>query len=588
MLNTAFTKMTKKIMITGLALLCCLFSFKATGQEISQGERDSIFITAIRDELKRSLAGLEDAEAGKPFFISYSLLNGVMTNSEAVMGSLTKSSSDDAGDWYLRLMMGNYDCNDENFIDPLAGPERSSRIQIACPVEPDYWGIRKAFWWNTDNVFRSAVKNYKNKLRALKEFPLDEETEKISDYTRADPVKISIPGSIVRISKQQTENLAKELSSVFRNAEGIYRSEASVTAFSSTVYMVNTEGSEVRIPFNLCMVNIMAQVKTEEEEILSDHLTFFAPLLASLPPVDTMKQAAVRLGEYLVQLKNAAESREEYNGPVLLFNQASSNAFLSGLFGGENNLIASREPLVYNMKKSMVPREKIAFETKIEKRIISRDLSVTALPRLERYDGVDLMGSLQVDAEGIIPPEEILLVQDGILKNLLCNRVPTPKIAHSNGHHRIGFRMGGFAFQDAPSVISISPAIAYDHARLEQQLISLGREKSFESVYIIRPLILSANYSPLCFYRLDISSGEKTLVRPLQLNSITMNDLNKQIYASDNRYVTNTFFGSFSQAGGSYMNGVPVSMIVPDALLLEDITLEPAAGGMDMGFPMLE
>jgi len=52
--------------------------------------------------------------------------------------------------------------------------------------------------------------------------------------------------------------------------------------------------------------------------------------------------------------------------------------------------------------------------------------------------------------------------------------------------------------------------------------------------------------------------------------------------------VTNTFFGSFSQAGGSYMNGVPVSMIVPDALLLEDITLEPAAGGMDMGFPMLE
>ena len=170
-----------------MVLLCCLFSFKANGQEISQGERDSIFITALRDELKRSLAGLEDAEAGKPFFISYSLLNGVMTNSEAVMGSLTESSSDDVGDWYLRLMMGSYDAMMKISLIPWPVRTRPSRIQIACPVEPDYWGIRKAFWWNTDNVFRSAVKNYKNKLRALKEFPLDEETEKLPDYTRAEP-----------------------------------------------------------------------------------------------------------------------------------------------------------------------------------------------------------------------------------------------------------------------------------------------------------------------------------------------------------------------------------------------------------------
>jgi hypothetical protein len=571
-----------------LSVLCCLFSFRTTGQEISQGERDSIFISALRDELTRSMAGLEDAEAGKPFFISYSLLNGVMTSSDAVLGSLTESVSVDVGDWYLRLMMGNYERNDENFVDPLANPDRPNRIQIACPVEPDYWGIRKAFWWNTDNVFRSAVKNYKNKLRALKEFPLDAETEKIPDYTKADAVRISLPGSIVEFSKEQTGKLAKDLSAVFRNAEGIYMSEASVTAMSSTVYMVNTEGSEVRIPLNLCMVNIRAQVKTEEEEILSDNVTFIAPFLFSLPPADTMKQAAIRLGEYLLQLKNAAKSREEYNGPVLLLNQASSNAFLSALFSGENSLIASREPLVYNMKTSMVPREKIPFETKIDKRIISRFLTVTALPRLEQFDGIDLMGSLRVDAEGIIPPEEILLVQDGILKNLLCNRVPTPKVAQSNGHHRIGFRMGGFTFQDAPSVIKISTAAAYDHAGLKEQLISLGSEKGLEFVYIIKPLIMSANYSPLCFYLLDISSGEEKMVRPLQLNNISVNDLNKRVYASSNFCINNILFGLFSQAGGSFLSGIPVSMIVPDALLLEEINLQPSAGGMNPGFPTLE
>ncbi len=574
--------------ITWLSLLCCLIVVRTNGQEISQSERDSIFMTALRDELRRNMEGLEDPEAGKPFFISYSLLNGIMTHSEAVMGALTGSSSVDIGDWYLRLMMGSYERNDENFVDPLASPERASLIQLPCPVESDYSSIRKAFWWNTDNVFRSATRNYITKLRALEEFPLDEESAKLPDYSRADAVKIAIPGSITRISKKQTDEIARDLSSVFRNYEGIYRSEASVTAFSSTVYMVNAEGSEVRIPLNLCMVIVMAQVKTQDDEILSDQITFIASLPASLPPADTMKQAAVKLGEYLLQIKRASESQEEYIGPVLLLHQASSDAFLYGLFGGENNLIAVREPLVYNMKKSMVPREKVSFETRMGKRIISRDLTVTAFPRLEQYNGTELLGSLQVDAEGVVPPEEILLVENGMLKNLLCSRIPTPKIDRSNGHNRIGFRAGGFGFEDAPSVISISTSAGYSHTGLEQQLATLGNEKGLESVYMIRPLIVSASYSPLFFYRLDLPSGEKTLVKPLHLTGISINDLNKRIFASKSLFVNNTLFGTFSQGSGGYPEGVPVSMIVPDALLLEEITLQPSAGGMELGFPMLE
>jgi hypothetical protein len=99
---------------------------------------------------------------------------------------------------------------------------------------------------------------------------------------------------------------------------------------------------------------------------------------------------------------------------------------------------------------------------------------------------------------------------------------------------------------------------------------------------------MSANYSPLCFYLLDISSGEEKMVRPLQLNNISVNDLNKRVYASSNFCINNILFGLFSQAGGSFLSGIPVSMIVPDALLLEEINLQPSAGGMNPGFPTLE
>jgi len=560
----------------------------AKGQGLPQETRDSIFMSALRDELSRSMNSLEDTGSGKPCLISYSLLNGVLTSSEAILGAITTSSSTDVGDWYLRLMMGSYERNDENFVDPLAGPDGQNQIEMACPVEPDYWSIRKAFWWNTNNIFRSAVKSYKNKINAIREFPLDEATEKLPDYTSAPAVRLSYPGSVITLPRKQTDDLVRELSAVFRNVKGIYKSEASVTALSSTVYIVNSEGSEIRMPLNLCRVNIIVQVKTDDEETISDNLSFLAPLVSSLPSLDTMKKAALRLGEYMLALKSIPAGGEEYYGPVLLFHQASSNVFFSGLFGSENSLMASREPLVYNMKKSMVLREKTAFENRLDKRILPKELSVTALPRMEQYDGVPLLGNVKVDAEGIIPPEEIILVQNGILKNLLSDRVPTPKVPQSNGHHRIGVRMGGFTFQNAPSVIRVSTAFTYSHADLRQQLISHALEKGLEHAYIIRPLVASANYSPLCYYRLDVHTGEEKLVRPLLLEPVSMNDLNKSLFMSDNLFVSNLLYGSLSRFGSTVMDGIPVSMIVPDAMMLEEVTLSVSSGNSGYDMPVLE
>jgi hypothetical protein len=437
-------------------------------------------------------------------------------------------------------------------------------------------------------VFRSAVRSYKNKSNAIREFPLDAEAGNLPDYTRAPAVKLSYPGSIITFPRKQTDDLVKELSAVFRNMKDIYRSEASLTALSSTVYMVNSEGSEVRVPLNLCLVNITVQVKTDEEEILSDNLSFLAPLVSSMPPLDTMKQSALRLGEYLIMLRNAPSSGEEYYGPVLLFHQALSNALLSGLFGSENSLIASREPLIYNAKKSMVPREKTAFETRLDKRVLWKDISVTALPRLEQCNGIDLMGCIKVDAEGVIPPEEVILVQNGILKNLLNDRVPTPKVPQSNGHHRMGVRMGGFTYQVAPSVVKVSTSLPYGHDDLKQKLMTLAREKGLEYAYILRPLIVSANYSPLCYYRLDMHTGEEMLVKPLLLNPVSMNDLNKSLFMSDNLFIGNLLFGSLSRFGSTVMDGIPVSLIIPDAMLLEEVTLKVSSGNSGYDMPGLE
>jgi hypothetical protein len=584
---TLYKNMMKHL-FTAVGLLFLFINSFTTlkGQEVNQAKRDSIFISALRDELMRSLNGLEDKETGKPFFISYCMLNGVLTSAQAMMGALTESSSSDIGDWYLRLMMGSYERNDENFVDPLSQQQNEYSVQIGCPIEPDYRGIRMAFWWNTDNVFRSAVRNYKNKLQAIKEYPLDPETDKLPDYTRAEPVKINVPGSIYEPSNDKTicEKVVREISGLFRNNIEIEQSVASLTAISATVYMVNTEGSEVRIPLNLSVLNLTLSVRDNEDEVLSENITYIAPVVSALPSMDTIKNDALQLCNYLLELKNTEKNREEYNGPILLTKQAAAYSFLSALFEGDNKLFASREPLVYSMKKNLLQRDKQTVESKFEKRIVSKDLSVSVHPHLDEYNGIRLLGKIIVDAEGIVPPDEITLIENGILKNLLSNRIPTPKVSKSNGHYRIGFRMGGFYLDDAPSIIKISSSTTYNHDQLKQQLIELAAERGLEYTYIIKPLIPSASYSPLCFYQVALSTGQEKLVRPFILNNITLNDLNKKIYLSNQIYVSNILFGSYSQYGSNFSAGFPVSMIVPDALLLEDFSLIQPSNDFDLDY----
>ncbi len=566
--------MTKMISASLVLIVYILPVFQTDGQDFTPDRTDSIFINALKDELHRNINRLEDEESGKPFFISYSLLNGKITESQATMGALTRSASEQISDWYIRLMMGDYDCNDENFRDPLEGLDNSNQIQIVCPIEPDYRGIRRAFWWNTHNVFLSASKVYRRKLQALKQCETDSTFEKLPDYTKTNPVKVFIPDSSGPAEQQQVNKLAKELSAVFRDIDGLKQSHVTVKEFRSTVYMVNSEGSEIRKPLNCCMISIFVQVKNQDNLPIGETLIYLAPVFSLMPSVDKIKLDAWKLADYLIKLNDAEEIKEEYHGPVLLYYQAAANACLSGLFGNNNPLIASRKPLVYNMKSNKISKETSSIENKLNKRIIARDLTVTLLPHLKSYEGVTLIGNVKVDAEGIVPPDRISLVENGILKNLLSNRVPTPGIQESNGHHRTGFTNNGFSFQDAPSIVKVRSEITLDNDRLYRQLSDLAYEKGLEYVYVIKPLIPDVNGSPLCFYYRDIITGKEKLVKPMEIENVTMNDLNKRISVSDRIYIHNTLFTPHLEFENTMSGGVPVSIILPDALLLEDLKIK--------------
>ena len=571
-------------------LIFLLNSFlPATGQNIYQNGADSIILKALNDEMYRNLNELSDKEAGKPFFISYIYLDGEVTEASAILGALRYSNKFKTSSYYLRLLMGNYTINDENFQDNYSREQDENySIVKELPIEPDYYGIRNAFWWNTSRVFRSATRNYLSKLAALKDKPLGEDEELLPDYTAADPVQIHQPCSIVPLKKTELEKLVREVSNVFRDYKEVYISNASAYNFSATIYIVNTEGSEIRIPLNIMTMDVSANVYSSKGEIFKDNIAFVSPSFHELPPVDTLKSAAKKLANYLMNLKKSEIVSETYTGPVLFEGNEVAKIFAGCLFGRAKPLIADRDPLVNSLSKSMLPKNNYSRESKLDKRIISKDLTVKSMPHLKEYNNKPLLGSYNVDAECIVPPDELTLVDKGVLKTMLCDRIPTKNIKQSNGHNRIGLAYGGFTTGMAPGVIMVESENKTNIDGLKKQMIAIAKEKGLDYVLVVKPLINGNCSSPLCFYKHDINTNKEELIYNMSLPKFELKNLNDILGTGDSSIVSNEIFNGMNPGSTTLKTGYPASFIVPNALLIRELELNPEFPYSDLDLPFYD
>src|SRR6185436_20550345 len=107
-----------------------------------------------------------------------------------------------------------------------------------------------------------------------------------------------------------------------------------------------------------------------------------------------------------------------YSGPVLFIGQAVGEVMASLLFGRES-LMANNN---LDVEKGARFENTSSLENRIGKVIVSESMNVKAKPKLKTFDGVELMGSFEIDDEGVTPPNELTLIEKGVLKTLLNDR----------------------------------------------------------------------------------------------------------------------------------------------------------------------
>ena len=551
---------------------------------------------------------LENLEG--PFFISYTVRDVKTMSVSATLGGIVLAGENHYRNHSVRLMVGDYSRSDENFLDFGGNSYRSTLLRNAdqLPLEDDYQGIRRALWIATDNVYKSASEKYESKKAALEQQNLSDETEALDDFIRVPAVKFSEASRVFPMDLMHWENVVKDLSAIFKDYPDIYTSQVRFFLYQGDVFFTNSEGTETVQPLTLTALQINGATQAADGDPLTDHTLFYVPSPQDLPSLESLKKSIIEMAEELVALRTAPVFEDSYTGPVVFEDQAVAEFFIQRFFTGSNGLLAHRKPVVGDARTASYINRTMgkSLGEKLNRRILSRDMTVKAHPTMRDYMGHKLLGSYTIDAEGIRPPDEIVLVENGMLKTLFCNRTPTLKVKEPNGHQRPIIGNGRLASSGlGPSVISVTTSRGQSEKQLKKTLLKLAREEGLEYGILVRKLksqVTGINRrmdpmawltmtgdrreetsltDPLLVYRIFVKDGREELIRSARLGSVTLSTMRHIMGSAKQRIVYNTLAPAvsgedvyYSFARSVSTQGVPSTFIVPKALIFEEMDVE--------------
>ena len=526
-------RFNKKIVLVAMAMI----SMASHAQDVP------IILQAMIDENKRSMTELHMEGHDKPFYISYDIDDIRTYYFTASAGALLQSGMRPARSKNTRILVGDYEFNDESLDNDIFTNPKPNEIPI--PLEDDYVGIRRSLWITTDAIYRSAAQHFKENQNTLKEKGKELKELPHRTFARVAPQQVNKMKKFPPVEMAQYENLVRRLSGELNQFKELYTSSVSLNIMQGNRYYANSEGTNAITPISSITLQIRAskdhRIVNNREKVL-----YFSSL-EKLPSVDELTETVKSFGELVLQEKNKFKIEEEYSGPVLFTGEAVG-AITAALLLGRETLIASNNLDVDNKQRF---ENANLLEDRIGKTVVNESITVKAKPKLKEFEGVELMGSFEIDAEGVAPPDELVLIEKGVLKTLLNDRSLTGPDQTSNGH------------ANGPGVIEITFEGKETGKSLKEDLMKLAKEEGYHYAYMIKKL--SRGMGDTEVYQVDASTGEEKRISDSRLSGLQLRSLRKA-KGSNNAIAMNL------PMGGSNM----VSFICPDALLLEDVEIIPA------------
>ena len=556
----------------------------AQSSEVSAQVKETVLTRALGDELKRTMTELRLAEAQRPYFVAYRVVESATTRATASMGGAVDQWQGRNRRLLVELRVGSAALDNTNFFD---GRRTFGAPSTALPLDDDYEELRRRIWLATDRAYKDALDDFAGKQAALQN---KTKTEEVADLSAAEPFQATDRQPRLALDAARAVALAKDISSAFEGKAHIHRSEVGVGARQTTVTYLNSEGSFFVRNHPLAHVHVSANTQGEDGTELGDFVAAEARAWEQLPSQEELAARVARMIAGLAELR-AAPPMERYTGPVLFEGQAAAELVAQVL---APRFVGLRMPVADNpMFERAMEQVRNPFLDKLGARVLARSLSVVDDPTASADDGTALLGSYVVDDDGV-RATPTALVQNGILKTLLTSRNPLPELPTSSGNRR-----GQTAL---PSNLLITAKNGLDDAELRAELLALVEERGVEHGIVVRRIGSPRMATAAAFSVMAIGQGPKVLPLTLAykvfpdgreelvgkaiLPTFTEAQFKEVVAASQarTRYDTSVSpVGGGALFGGGFAIGAgggALTTIVTPSLLFEDVTVRRPTGNI--------
>jgi TldD protein len=548
---------------------------------------------AMHDEMQRARTRLALAGVDKPFYIEYRLLDLDVRTVTASFGALVSSSTSRTRFMAVDVRVGNYHLDSSNFIseDGFQGFLGSTG---EVGIDRDYNSLRQDLWLATDQAYKAAVTQMALKqsfLRSLTKPP------EIDDFAATSPMVKIDPRQEPDWSSRNWDEEAREASVVLKDFPQLYGNRVNYYLVYATTYRMTTEGTAIRSTRHLAAVEAALDTQSADGMSLHNYYAVYRAAPADLPDAATVSKGIGAAATDLMALRSSP-LLPDYTGPVLFDAPAAASTLAQVL---EPSLSGARPPLAMTRDfDSFIERfgGRSEWSGRVGTRVLPTSVSVYDDPTLADFQGQPLLGSYDVDEEGV-KSQHVDLVSNGILRDLLMSRRPGPDFSLSNGHARSALLADPHPLSSNLFLTS-SDALKPDDMRKKfldackddghewcieikrmdnPALAAVSQEDFSEFVGGLGSGIANGDRAPLLVYKIYVADGHEELARGGFIEGLNTRALRNMLGVGSDPYVltymqnsqdglAGTALGAFGDANA----GIPSTVVAP-SILLDDIEI---------------
>jgi hypothetical protein len=505
---------------------------------------------AMQAELARSMT-LSLQQLDKPYFISYSVDDGMAWTAAAFEGGLVNVRASKFRTPAVQVRVGDYEFDNTN-----SGSRRgrgASYDLTGFPLDDDPLVIRQYLWLETDSAYKGAVQAIAQKRASRRSVNV---TDQLPDFAKAKPFTLNEDRPLITFDNKTWNERIRRVSAIFGQFPNLRDSAVTYSVIDGVHRYINNEGTRVRQMQTEIRVQLAANIQAPDGMVLRDTESFYRHDVNQMPSEDQLSRTVRGIADQLTKLA-AAPMGEDYSGPVL-FEGTASAQLMADLLG--RNLHVAR-PAPGGVGRGGRGRSSgrgatTELQGRRGVRIMPDMFSVVDDPTLAGF------GHNEVDNEGV-PSLPVTLVEKGVLKDFLRTRLPVRGFDESNGRAMMGD-------SPAPTNLVVTTAEKSTLAEMKQKMIDLCKQRSLKYGVVIRKLDFPTGGAfgagdiapPLYIYRL-YTDGHEEMIRGVRLRAMDARSLKDILLAGDDMTTLDYV------EGGS----ADVSVRAP-SVLIDDLDLE--------------